>query len=289
MKLEFISAKGEVLPLTNNSKFKLSNVDGITVANVELASATVASMDGDTVNNKRTIPRSIVLDLAIENDVEGVKRYVLKYVKPKLQGTLRWTQNERVTQITGLVESIEMPRYTMQTTMQITLYCSQPYWEDIEFSSQDISEVIDMFYFTDNEGEEIQDEADNMLFFPEDGIAFGEYDTNRTKVLTNDGDVDVGLEIHIVALGTVTNPVIYNAEGEYMGVDITMTGGDECIISTIKGKKTVKINGENKISKVKEGSTWLQLKVGENEFTIDSEDGTEGNMYFTIVYKQRYV
>lgn len=289
MKLEFISAKGDVLPLTGNAMFKLSNVDGITTASVDIASTTVASMDGDFVNNTRTIPRSIVLDLAIESDVENVKRYILKYVKPKLKGTLRMTQNDRTTQISGIVESIEMPRFTSLATMQITLYCSQPYWEDIENTAQDISEVIDLFYFTDNEGDEIEDDADNMLYFPDEGMPFGEYDTNRTKVLNNDGDVDVGLEIHIVALGTVMNPVIYNAEGEFIGVDITLSGGDEVIISTVKGEKTIRLNGENILSKIRAESTWLQLKVGENEFTIDSEDGTEGNMYFTIVYKRRYV
>ena len=36
-------------------------------------------------------------------------------------------------------------------------------------------------------------------------------------------------------------------------------------------------------------STWLQLEVGEEEFTIDSEDGTESNMYFNVLYKTRYV
>ena len=289
MRLEFVSAKGDIMPLTGNSKFKLSNVDGITSASVEISSSTVASMDGDFVNNKRTMPRSIVLDLSIESDVENVKRYILQYVKPKLKGTLRMTQNDRTTQISGVIESIEMPRFTNSATMQITLYCSQPYWEDIENSSQEISEVLDLFYFTDNEESEIESEEDNMLYFPEEGLPFGEYDTNRTKVLTNEGDVEIGLEIHIVALGNVTNPVIYNAEGEFIGVDLTLAGGDEVIISTGKGEKTIRVNGENKISKIRNGSTWLQLAVGENEFTIDSEDGTEGNMYFTLTYRQRYV
>lgn len=288
MILEFISAKGEIMPLTGNSRFKLANVDGLTFSDTEISSTTVAGMDGEQVNDVRAIPRSIVIDLAIESDVENVKRYILKYVKTKLTSTLRWTQNERTVQISGIVQTIEMARFTNLATMQITIYCAQPYWEDIENTSQDISEVIDMFYFTDNEEAEIESDEDNMLYFPEEGLPFGEYDTNRTKVLTNDGDVEVGLEIHIVALGTVINPVIYNVEGEFIGVDITLSGGDEVIITTGKGNKTIRVNGENKISKIRENSTWLQLKVGENEFTIDSEDGTEGNMYFTLVYRQRY-
>lgn len=280
-KLDFVSAKGDVLPLVGNSRFKLSHVDGITTASVEIASSTVASMDGDIVNNKRTIPRGIVLDLAIESDVENAKRYILQYIKPKQTCTLRMTQNDRETQIEGVVEAIDMPRFASPCVMQVTLYCSQPYWEDVAEILQDISEVIDMHYFTTYE--------DDMLYFPEGGIVMGEYDTNRTKVLVNSGDVEVGLEIHITALGTVTNPVIYNADGEFIGVNVTLSAGDEVIITTEKGKKTIMLNGENILSKIMRESTWLQLKTGENEFTIDSKDGTEGNMYFTLTFKQRYV
>lgn len=281
MKLEYITSKGDVLLLTNNSRFKLSNVDGITFANVNISSSTVASMDGDFINNKRTNPRSIILDLAIEQNVETVKRYIFNYIKPKQKGILRMEQNDRQVQIEGVVESIEMPRYTEQVIMQIALYCSQPYWEDVEDTVTDISETLDLHYFTDD--------PNDMLYFPEEGIPFGEYDANRTKAFINDGDVEVGLTIHIVALGHVVNPTIYNSEGAYIGVNVTLESGDEIIITTTKGNKTITLNGANILSKIKEGSTWLQLPINEDEFTIDGDDETEANMYFTIIYKQRYV
>lgn len=282
MKLEYITARGEVMPLTGNGMFKLTNVDGLTSANVNLSSSTVASMDGDVVNNERTTPRGIVLDLTIEGaDVEAKKRYILRYIKPKQKARLRWTQDNREIEIEGIVESIDMPRFKNAVVMQISLYCSQPYWQDIAFVIQEISEVLNLHYFTNYE--------DDMLYFPAEGIPFGEYDTNRTKVFENSGDVSVGMEIRIIALGNVGNPVIYNSDGQFFGVNTTMQAGDEIVISTVKGKKTVTKNGENVLGSVMPRSTWLQLEVGENEFTIDSDDGTEGNMYFTVAYKQRYV
>lgn len=282
MKLEYITARGEVMPLTGNGMFKLTNVDGLTSANVDLSSSTVASMDGDVVNNERTTPRGIVLDLTIEGaDVEAKKRYILRYIKPKQKARLRWTQDNREIEIEGIVESIDMPRFKNAVVMQISLYCSQPYWQDIAFVIQEISEVLNLHYFTDSE--------DDMLYFTAEGIPFGEYDTNRTKVFENSGDVSVGMEIRIIALGNVGNPVIYNSDGQFFGVNTTMQAGDEIVISTVKGKKTVTKNGENVLGSVMPRSTWLQLEVGENEFTIDSDDGTEGNMYFTVAYKQRYV
>lgn len=282
MRLDFITAKGDTLPLVGNANFKLTNVDGLTTANVELSSSTVASMDGDFINNERTTPRGIILDLAVEGaDVEAKKRYVLKYIKPKQKARLRWTQEKREIEIEGVVESIEMPRFTNAVVMQVSLYCSQPYWQDIDFVVQEISEILNLHYFTGYEND--------MLYFSENGIPFGEYDTNRTKLFVNDGDVAVGMEIRIIALGNVGNPIIYNADGQFFGVITTMQAGDEIVISTVKGKKTVTKNGENIIADIMPKSTWLQLEIGENEFTIDSNDGTEGNMYFTITYKQRYV
>lgn len=279
MRLDFVSQSGSIMPLTDNAKFKLTNIDGMTAASVELSSSTVARMDGDFINNKRTMPRSIILDLAIENDVENTKRYILKYVKPKQKGTLIWEQNGREIQIEGIVEQIEMPRFTNATTMQITLYCSQPYWEDIEAIAQEIGSLIPLHYFTNYE--------DDMLYFPEEGIPFSEYDVNRTKAFDNEGDVEVGIMIRIIALGDVVNPVIYNSNGEFIGVDVSLTAGDEVVITTEKGNKTIRLNGNNILSKIKTNSTWLQLPTGEEEFTIDSDSGEE-NMYFTIIYKQRY-
>lgn len=282
MKLEYITARGDILPLTGNSNFKLTNVDGLTSANVELSSSTVASMDGDVVNNERTTPRGIVLDLTIEGaDVEAKKRYILRYIKPKQKARLHWTQNDREIEISGIIEAIEMPRFTNTVVMQVSIYCSQPYWEDIAFVVQEISEVLNLHYFTNYEND--------MLYFTEEGSAFGEYDTNRTKVFENSGDVSVGMEIRIIALGNVGNPIIYNSDGQFFGVNTTMQAGDEIVISTVKGKKTVTKNGNSILGSIMPRSTWLQLEIGENEFTIDSNDGTEGNMYFTLTYKQRYV
>ena len=280
MKLDFISFNGSVLPLTNNIRFKISNIDGLTTANVDISSSTVSAMDGDFINNKRATPRSIIIDLAIESNVENTKRYLLQYIKAKKKGTLKWNQDNREIEIEGIVESIDMPRYTNGVIFQFTLYCSQPFWQDINYTVQDISEVLDLHYFTNYEND--------MLYFTEEGAPFGEYDVNRTKVFNNTGDVEVGLEIRIIALGEVSNPKIVNSKGEFIGINATLTTGDEVVITTQKGNKKITLNGANVLNKIMEKSTWLQLPTGEEEFTIDS-DGNESNMYFSLIYKQRYV
>lgn len=290
MKLDYISARGERLPLVNNEMFELANVDGQTMAATSISSNVIGGTDGDVVNSVQANPRSIVIDLRMKNgvDVEEAKRYILRIVKVKQLGSLEWTQNGKTVVISGIVESIEMPRWNNAVTMQVTLYCSQPYWEDVDNIVQQISEAIDLHYFTDG--------ATDMLYFPSDGIVLGEYDSTRTKTIYNNGDVATGLEITIVALDTVTNPIIYDGNGNFFGVgygdgvwNVTLQAGDYVVITTHKGKKSVYVNGANYLSCIRPKSTWLQLAAGENIFSINSEDESITNMQFSLSFKQRYV
>ena len=290
MKFDYISARGDRLPLATNELFTLTHVDGMTTAATSIASSTMGGADGDIVNNVQANPRPIVIDLRIKDgvDVETAKRAVLQVVKIKQLGTLEWTQNERTVTISGIVESVDMPRWTNAVTLQISMYCSQSFWEDIDFVVQRINEAIDLHWFTDS--------AAGMLYFPEQGIPLGEYDTIRTKQFHNRGDVAVGMEISIVAFDTVTNPIIYDGNGNFFGVgygdgakQVQLAAGDNVIITTHKGNKNITLNGKSILAKLRPQSTWLQLEAGDNLFTINSEDESLTNMTFSLIYKQRYV
>lgn len=276
------------MPLANNPLFYLTSIDGQTEADTSIASAVVGGIDGDTVNNIQATPRTIILDLRPRAgvDVEEAKRAILKYVKLKQQGGLLWTQNNRTVIINGIVEAVEMPRWTKSAVMQITLHCEQPFWEDLDNVIQQINEAIDLHYFTDSPAD--------MLYFPAEGIPLGEYDTIRTKTFYNNGDVAVGLEIRILAHAAVTNPIIYDQNGNFFGVGyegnpLVMLEGDEIVITTHKGNKKVVYKGANIYDKIKPLSTWLQLDAGENLFTINSDDDSLTNMSFSLIYKQRYI
>ena len=291
MQLDFISARGDILPLVNNKYFSL-RAEGLTAATTSISSNVIGGVDGDTVNNMQAQPRGIVLDLTIrpEADVEEAKREILRVVKLKQDGALLWNYKGRTITISGKVESVEMPRFTDNAIMQISFYCSQPFWEDVKYIVTQINEAVDLHYFTEN--------YTDMLYFPEDGIAFGEIDTIRTKKLHNAGDVATGLEITIVALDTVTNPIIYDQNGNYFGIGyetehiarpFVMQAGDNVVITTHKGNKTVKYNGVSVLDLVKPQSKWLQLETGDNSFTINSDEDSITNMNFNIQYKQRYI
>jgi hypothetical protein len=287
-KFIFTSALGEELSLTDGENFKLVNIDGQTSAAASLSTLVTGGIDGDTVNSAQAQPRTIVLDLRITDEVEQTKRELLQIIKLKQQATLTWIQNERELVIKGTVEDIELPRWTNQCLMQVTLHCSQPFWETAAYIVTELREFIALHYFTNFEND--------MLYFPDEGIPFGVYDTTKTQTYYNSGDVAVGLEIEIEALDTCTNPIIYDRDGNFFGCgygsgnkQVVMQAGDIITINTRKNEKSVKLNGASILGKVKPSSTWLQLLTGDNTFSFNSDEDTLSNMRLTLVYKQLYI
>ena len=211
MTLDYISKWGERISLSNNEDFWLTNVDGLTWAGTDIASVIIGGVDGDSINNCQAQPRGIIMDFRIKTgvNVEDAKRNILKTIKLKQQGTLEWSQNNKILTIKGLVESVDFPRFNNAVTMQIALHCSQPFWEDIKEILTEISEYKNLHYFTETAGD--------MLYFVEEGMPFGEYDTSRTRTFVNAGDVAVGMQIEVIALSTVTNPIIYDQDGNFVG------------------------------------------------------------------------
>ena len=284
----YVSSRGDSLSLTQDEAFKLINIDSQTAAVASLSSVVIGGTDGDTINNVQVQPRTIIIDLRIIKDVEATKRRILNTIKIKQKGKLVWTQDERTLEIQGIVEAIEMPRWTNEVAMQITLHCEQPFWENAQEIISQISEAINLHYFTDF--------PNDMLYFPDEGIPFGEYDTTRTKRFHNAGDVAVGVEIEIVAFDTVTNPIIYDENGNFFGCghgegdrQVVMNAGDVITIRTGKNEKSVMLNDTSILNKIKPQSTWLQIAAGDNLFSINSDDESVTNMAFYLIYKPRYI
>ena len=290
MQLIYFSKWGGTFNLTDNEYMWLTNVDGLTSAATDISTVAIGGVDGDQVNSVRAQPRPILLDLKVKQgqNVEAAKRAVLEIVKLKQTCILQWSQNNRVWTIKGLVDSIDMPRFNNAVTMQIGIHCSIPFWEDLNEIISEISEAKDLHYFTDNPYE--------MLYFPEDGIPLGEYDTSRTRTVYNAGDVAVGMNIEVLAYARVVNPIIHDQNGNYFGVgygngdfQVIMNEGDKLVINTNAGQKNVTLNGESVLNLIKPHSTWLQLQAGENEFAISDDSGSLTNMTFSLIYQTRYV
>ena len=65
-RLDFVSPSGAAMPLLDSDYFTLSEIDGFTFAQSNIASVVVPFVDGDTITNIQANPRAVTLYLSIK-------------------------------------------------------------------------------------------------------------------------------------------------------------------------------------------------------------------------------
>ena len=293
MQLFLTNKDNQTLDLLNNrGRFILYKADAMHGEDTDIAETESPYIDGVEIDNVRALPRGIELGFKLVGDVSESIKFFTSYIKSKQLITLREVDGERDIIVKGIATIPPYTRMLAACEITLTIYCGQPYWEDLNTVIVDLSNNIDLLYFP-QEGQ----------YFTQDGRPFGEIDTDLEKIYTNDGDVSIGFEMTLVALDNVTNPRISCASGEqngnYMQLNVTLQPNDILYIKTVKGQKEITINGSSTYNGSPvlnyltfTGEDWLQLETGDNTFNITSNGQpvteTPITVYFTIYYKRRY-
>lgn len=288
MKLIYKNIRGETLDLLNNENhFAIIGADNLHGVDLEWAENESPYADGTDVDESsvRALPRGIILTFQLVGDVQESKDLFTSIIKSKQIGYLIETdENGRETEIKGIAKVPPYTRLSAACQIQLELYCGFPYWQDIARIVTEINDVIDLLYLPEiGRG------------FPASGVPFGYINLKREQTIKNDGDTAVGMIIHIIAEGAVSNPRISCSTGRqngwYMELDVDMAQNDEIIINTTKRQKDITYNGARQIGGdpimnllTIVGDDWLQLEQGDNTFNITASDDTL--VYFTIEYKR---
>lgn len=288
MKLTITNKKNQTLDLLGNSdKFILYKAEALHGIDTDIQESESPYMDGSIVESVKALPREIELGFKITGEVKDSIDYFTNYIKSKQQVTLTMIESEKEITIKGIATIPPYSRMSASCEITLTIYCAQPYWEDLKQVAGEIAIAINLLNFP------IQGQ-----YFTNTGRPFGALDTSLEKEFTNDGDTAVGMNITIIALGTLENPRISCTSGEqegwYMELAVTLDDGDEVEINTTKGNKYITINGQDEYKGAPVlsylnfvGNDWLQLEIGNNEFKVGASSGKE-SAYFTINYKRKY-
>lgn len=290
MKLSIINKNNEILDLLNNTnKFILFKAEALHGIETDISESESPYMDGSNIDIVKALPRGIELTFKLVGEVKGSINFFTKYIKSKQFVTLREIEDDKDIIIKGVATIPPYSRMLQDCELTLTIYCGQPYWEDINYVVEIISEKIDLLFF-----------PINGQYFTSIGRPFGVIDTSLEKTFINKGDVSVGMLLSLVALGIVTKPRISCSSGEqngwYMQLNLTLQSNDEVKINTVKGNKYITINGSDSyngkpiLSYLEfKGLDWLQLETGANTFNVSTSGGaTNSNVYFNINYKARY-
>lgn len=272
------NSRGQTLNINDHTNYSVIGVDKLDPPETEINIAKVANLDGGRVNSVKLGTRALNIELLLMGDIEQNRIQLYKYFQYKKNVKINYKNRSRNVCIDGYVEFFEAPRFESSCKANITIICADPFFKDVNEIVVDASYILAMFEFP---------------FAIENPIPFGEFQEDRQAIVYNGGDVDTGAVIELNAFGRVVNPKIFDKyTGEFIGLNITLEDGDSVTISTQKGGKSVSLhrNGvtTNVINTLMRGHSWLQLKIGENAFVYEAEDGLE-DLEMSFVHVDRYV
>ena len=262
------------------SGFLISNITGIGPVVATINSTEFASSDGSKHNSARLSSRNIVLSLIfLENPTIEVTRLLsYKFFPIKKKVHLIFATDGRLCQTEGYVESNEPDIFSQQESTQISIICDDPYFYSLDTNTTVFSSIVPVLEF------EFSNESTNTNV-----SEFGQVSTLTSGDVFYEGDADVGVIMHILATGEVTNLSIYNSStGESMTLDtarlLAMTGfgiisGDQFYISTVKGDKYVILVRDgvetNALNILTKTSDWIRLVSGDNIIGYSADEGVE--------------
>lgn len=267
------NTNGSILNLTHNEEnFQVLSVDGLNPPNSKINTTEIAGMDGVLFNSSKLESRNIVITLKIKGNIEENRLLLYKFFRIKEKCKLYLKNKNRNVFIEGYVENNECNLFTNDERMQISIICPDPYFKDLEMLTDDISKTVSRFKFP-------------FSINLEEPIPISEIEFSKNTNVINKSESKVGLIIYANFVGKVNKLEIRNIKnGEVLIIEYNFIEKDYLIINCNKGNKRIILqrNGKeyNLIASFKDGSTFLQLDVGDNSFSYLADEGETDNLVF---------
>lgn len=288
------------------SGFVVRSVTGLGPGKANINTSEISTTDGGLFNSSRLPVRNIVLSLEFmevferldqwSQTIEEARLMSYKIFPIKRQVTLTFETDDRMVEISGYVESNEPNIFSKNEGSEISIICPDPYFYSIDdINSTEFYGVEPMFEFPfSNES------------LTESNLEMGIISTATEQNIDYEGDIEIGVIITIRATGEANNLKIIhtrrNTSGsihidtdklkKVMGTDYAIRDGDEIVISTMQGNKTVKLirDGDEHLilNCLDKNVDWFQLVRGRNTFTYFADGDGEHNLNVTIESRTRY-
>lgn len=263
---------GETLELTHNNAYAITDIDGFDPPDATINTEHNAAQDGAVFKSSYANSRQITITLAVNIPAEENRIALYKVFKSKFPVRLRYVTETRDVYADGYVQSMQVAYFQQKQTVQIVVQCPGAYLNGTAADLQEFALVNPLFEFP--------------FAIASAGIPFSEVVVDAERSLINNGDVETGAVFTIRAIGSVTNPKIYNTgTGESMIFSLSMVAGDQLVINTRQNQKRVTLthNGTdtNVIGYLAAGSSWFKLAPGDNIFMASADSGA-ANMVVTV-------
>lgn len=257
------NSRGEVLNLSTDPRY-YPILTGTGPPPATINRAKVSTADGTQYNSATVDERPLLLTVYFMRDVARARLNLYKYAATKRWIRVYYEADGLDVYVDGYVETVEINPWEENQNMQISIICPQPFWQDVAETYTNASAVSALF--------ELPFETDDV------GIELSLVDKDNSTIIENQGTVETGATFILIATNRSLQPRIYNmTTGEFMGFLVDMLPGDQLEICTTTGSKRVTHIRDgvrsNYINTLMDGSTWLQMAIGENEYSYTVDEG----------------
>lgn len=294
---------GQTLRITQNEeRWQLLEVDGLSSPEAQISDYDVASLDGVRVNHIKMEAREITITLAIHGNgtyrVEDNRQALYNLFRIKDVIRLHIQTRNRNVYIDGYVRQPQCNNFSNLLTMDITMLCPSPFFNDASTIEENTSKREELFEFPIYPEEGYDEsvaytdytEADGFYTNIGEPVEFSTFNPERSAVIVSDSENDTGITIVCTFRVSASKITINNEDTlEYFTVVYDFQIGDILTICTISGEKTLTLlrNGitYNMIPYLDTGSSWFQLQSGNNSFNyIVDDDITIANVEMELYY-----
>lgn len=275
---------GVNLTLTGDEPtFQVLKILGLNPPQAQLNTTTIVGMDGALFNSSKLNTRNIVLTIKINGNVEQNRLALYRLFRTKERCRFFYKNGTLDTFIDGYVQSVECDYFTNAETAQISIICPSPYFKSVNEAENDMSAVQALFQFP-------------FSIDGDDPVPMSEYVAGRETTIHNDSESECGAEftLSVLAAGITDITITNKTTGEWISLDGTkwqggsFAEGSTIVVGTSQGQKRITIIEagveKNGFSVLRSGSTFLQLRAGENVMAYTVTGGA-GDADVTITVK----
>lgn len=304
----------------------ITDISGIGAPDVTVNLTDYATADGGLFTGARAKSRQIIIKVApvdseLRESVETCRQKTYRYFPIKHPLTLTFETDNRLVSIEGYVSRNDPTIFSREEEIQIDIQCPDPYFylaggmDSVVFSGiqpmfefpfsnekvEDDTETVHHIEY-DDFGRKIREWDEEVpIPFSRNLIVMSELKETNYGIVDYRGEVDVGIVVTMQARGAVKNPMFYKqGTTNYMLIltdkiaqvaGSSFGKGDEIVISTVPGKRYVRLYHGGKytniINALDRESVWVDLNPGANTFSYTAEEGAD-LLNFKIDYRTAY-
>lgn len=130
--LKIQNSRRELYELTHNrSQYTVLEVSGLTLPQCNVHTSSSGLTDGEEYNSSHLNRRNLVITVALEGDIDTSRQQLYRMFPLHSPVTVFYQTGGRDVQITGYPEIVDGSLFSARETMQISIICPNPFWQDM--------------------------------------------------------------------------------------------------------------------------------------------------------------